>query len=138
MIVSDSFTRQELYERVWATPMTKLAEELSLPAAQLREACRAAAIPTPSSGYWIQRDFGKASPSPLGEPPDATWRASRRLHRPGEFNGAYAEVCLSPAQEGYVCRRCNAKRLIGASTSSFRLPILSWMAWPACSEMLAR
>lgn len=68
--MSHSFTRQGLYERVWTTPMTKLADELSIPASRLRDICHEAAIPTPSSGYWVQRDFGKAGPSPLGPAPE--------------------------------------------------------------------
>src|SRR6266853_2347112 len=55
------FTRQELYNRVWSTPMTRVAAEL---ANRLSSLLRRAGVPTPPSGYWIKREFGKAVAQP--------------------------------------------------------------------------
>jgi len=54
------FTRQELYELVWSTPMTKLAERLGISAATLRKKCHEHDIPTPGSGYWTQLAVARA------------------------------------------------------------------------------
>ena len=45
------YTRQELYELVWATPMVKLAKEFGLSDVRLRKTCVKHDIPTPPLGY---------------------------------------------------------------------------------------
>jgi hypothetical protein len=57
-------TRQELYNRIWSTPMTRVAAELGTTTGRLSSLLRRAGIPTPSSGYWIKKEFGKAVPQP--------------------------------------------------------------------------
>jgi hypothetical protein len=58
------FTRQELYNRVWSTPMTRVAAELGTTTNRLSSLLRRADVPTPPSGYWIKREFGKAVAQP--------------------------------------------------------------------------
>lgn len=58
------FTRQELYDRIWSTPMTRVAAELGTTPNRLSSLVRHAGIPTPPAGYWIKREFGKAEPQP--------------------------------------------------------------------------
>jgi hypothetical protein len=66
----EALTREALYERVWATPMAKLAEELGTTSVLLKRLCDRAGIPTPPSGYWMKKEFGKsAEPAPLGSAP---------------------------------------------------------------------
>jgi hypothetical protein len=63
------FTRQELYELVWSTPMVKLAKEFGLSDVGLRKTCVKHAIPTPPLGYWAKLNFGKpVEKTPLGPP----------------------------------------------------------------------
>lgn len=57
--------RSELYERVWATPMTKLAAELGISDVGLAKACRRHAVPAPPRGYWAKL---KAGQKPLQTP----------------------------------------------------------------------
>ena len=45
-------TREELYERVWTTPMRKLAVEFGLSDVGLAKVCRRHKIPWPARGYW--------------------------------------------------------------------------------------
>jgi hypothetical protein len=64
-----AYTRQELYDLVWATPMVKLAREFGLSDVGLRKTCVKHEIPTPSLGYWTKLNFGKpVKKTPLAPP----------------------------------------------------------------------
>lgn len=52
-------TRDELYQRVWQSPMTTLAKEFDISDVGLAKACRKNAIPTPPVGYWAKVAHGK-------------------------------------------------------------------------------
>ncbi len=52
-------TREELYKRVWSTPMSKLAAEFGLSDVGLAKVCRRHKIPKPSRGYWAKLERGK-------------------------------------------------------------------------------
>jgi len=62
--------REELYRRVWATPVTKLAKELDISDVGLAKACRKASIPLPPVGYWAKVAHGKSVPRPALPPSD--------------------------------------------------------------------
>ena len=53
------FTRKELYDLAWSTPMTKLAKQFGLSDVGLRKICAKHRIPTPPLGYWAKLQFGK-------------------------------------------------------------------------------
>ncbi|MEZ0083764.1 hypothetical protein [Bradyrhizobium japonicum] len=53
------FTRQELYDLVWTTPLVKLAREFGLSDVGLRKTCVRYQVPTPPLGYWAKLSFGK-------------------------------------------------------------------------------
>ena len=57
-------TRQELYDLVWQTPMTKLAKTYGLSDVGLRKICVKYDIPTPPLGYWAKRTHGKKVKQP--------------------------------------------------------------------------
>jgi hypothetical protein len=57
-------SREDLYEQVWSHPMTKLAEKYGLSDVGLRNKCKKLNIPLPPIGYWVKKQFGKASPRP--------------------------------------------------------------------------
>ena len=65
-------SRQDLYERVWSTPMTKLAKEFDISDVGLAKACRKNGIPTPPVGYWAKKAHGKAPARPPLPPSDVT------------------------------------------------------------------
>ena len=52
-------TREELYERVWSTPMHKLASEFGLSDVGLAKVCKRYKIPKPTRGYWVKLECGK-------------------------------------------------------------------------------
>jgi len=61
--------RQELYEKVWSTPLTKLAESFNLSNNGLRKICIKLDIPLPPAGFWVKLKFGKkVEKTPLSEP----------------------------------------------------------------------
>jgi hypothetical protein len=55
-------TRRDLYNRVWSTPMSKLARELDISDVGLAKVCRRRNIPRPPRGYWAKLAAGKAPP----------------------------------------------------------------------------
>ena len=57
-------SRIELYELVWAKPMTHLAKELGLSDVGLRKICVKYGIPLPQRGYWARLQVGKRDPRP--------------------------------------------------------------------------
>ena len=57
-------TRQDIYEAVWASPVTEVAARLKLSPGTLRNACRAADVPVPGRGHWVRASIGKASATP--------------------------------------------------------------------------
>ena len=57
-------TREDLYERVWEAPLTKLAKEFNISDVGLAKACRRSKIPTPPVGYWAKVAHGKSVSKP--------------------------------------------------------------------------
>lgn len=57
--MSDTFTRQELYDLVWAEPMSILAKRFKISDVGLAKACKRANIPRPPRGYWAKLKVGK-------------------------------------------------------------------------------
>lgn len=53
------FTRQQLYELVWAGPITTLAKSLVISDVGLAKACRRGDIPLPPRGYWARLNAGQ-------------------------------------------------------------------------------
>jgi hypothetical protein len=65
-------SREEFYQKVWTTPMVHLAKELGTRSMILSNICVRYQIPKPSSGYWVKKQLGKASPQselpPISDP----------------------------------------------------------------------
>lgn len=57
-------SRVELFELVWAKPMTHLAKELGLSDVGLRKICVKFGIPLPLRGHWARLQVGKQDPRP--------------------------------------------------------------------------
>ena len=56
--------RTELYERVWTTPMSKLAREFDISDVGLAKVCASYGIPRPPRGYWARAEAGRVPPRP--------------------------------------------------------------------------
>lgn len=57
-------TREQLYEDVWATPMTSLLTKYKVSSAYLARVCARLNVPRPPRGYWARVRVGKAGPKP--------------------------------------------------------------------------
>lgn len=61
--------RSELYAKVWATPMSRLAIELGISDVGPAKACRRNAVPAPPRGHWAKLKAGQQSEqTPLPTP----------------------------------------------------------------------
>jgi len=58
-------TREELYEHVWKTPLTKLSKELGLHYPALVSLCQRLNVPRPEQGHWLRQKLGL----PVERPP---------------------------------------------------------------------
>lgn len=56
--------REELYELVWSTPMTKVAEKFSVSGSYMARVCSVLGVPRPERGYWAKLEVGKVPPRP--------------------------------------------------------------------------
>ncbi len=56
-------TRDELYARIWARPLTAVAAELGVTGTALKKTCLRHLIPTPPRGHWTRLKHGKRSPA---------------------------------------------------------------------------
>jgi hypothetical protein len=54
-----NLTREELYQRVWTIPATKLANEFGISDVALGKICRRMEIPKPAPGYWRRIETGQ-------------------------------------------------------------------------------
>lgn len=59
-----ALTRRELYDRVWAAPMAKVAAELGLSGGGLAKICDRLLIPYPPRGYWARAKAGRVAERP--------------------------------------------------------------------------
>jgi hypothetical protein len=59
-----TFERQNLFDEVWTTPVTKLAKDYGLSDVGLRKICVTLDVPLPPRGYWARLAAGKAIPRP--------------------------------------------------------------------------
>ncbi len=76
-------TRDDLYLRVWQTPMNKLAKEFGISDSGLAKVCRRFNVPYPPRGYWARKRAGQR----LDQPP-----------LPPGSEGTPAEITISPTQ----------------------------------------
>lgn len=56
---SHELTRRAIYDLVWSSPMTKVAEDLGISDVGLKKICQRHRIPTPPRGYWAKKQAGK-------------------------------------------------------------------------------
>jgi hypothetical protein len=59
-----SFEREKLFDEVWATPITKLANDYGVSDAGLRKICIVLDVPLPPKGHWAKLAVGKAIRKP--------------------------------------------------------------------------
>lgn len=63
-----TFSRQEMYDLVWSTPIQKLAEQFGLSDRGLAKTCQRHQVPVPGRGYWAKIEAGQpANITPLAK-----------------------------------------------------------------------
>src|SRR5207302_1156303 len=62
--MAEHLTREELYERVWASPVTKVANDFGISGPGLAKRCKRQGIPLPPRGYWARVRAGRIPPKP--------------------------------------------------------------------------
>lgn len=91
-----TLTRQQLYDRAWATPMETLAKEFGLSGRGLSKLCARYRIPVPPRGYWAKKTAGQRvhrPPLPLFDDPyRQKIRFDERTSSEAEANDAPAAV----------------------------------------------
>ncbi|CAN7464655.1 hypothetical protein [Paraburkholderia hospita] len=82
-----SFKRQQLYELVWAGPISTLAKSLTVSDVGLAKACRLGDIPLPPRGYWAKLHAGRRVTRPPLPPraPGASDRVNVGSGRPQAY-----------------------------------------------------
>ncbi len=67
--MSESLTRERLYELVWAKPRTQLAREMGVSDVWIGKQCRALGVPMPPRGYWANLAAGAKARAKYRKPP---------------------------------------------------------------------
>lgn len=60
-----AFNRKDLYDKVWETPLTRLAQTIGVSDVALAKSCRRADIPLPGRGYWAKAERDRSRKPPL-------------------------------------------------------------------------
>ncbi|PKA43241.1 hypothetical protein CWR43_14465 [Rhizobium sullae] len=80
--MSRTFSRQELYDLVWSTPIVQLAERFGTSDRGLAKTCERFHIAVPGRGYWAKVDAGQpATKTPL-------WKTDNPAYQIIEIGGA--------------------------------------------------
>lgn len=74
-----TFTREDLYRKVWEKPVLQLAKEIGVSDVGLGKACRKALIPLPGRGYWAMPEVRRPKKPSLPAAPKGYLGAIRFL-----------------------------------------------------------
>ena len=84
------FSRQELYDLIWSSPMASVAKDLAISDVGLAKVCRRHGIPHPGRGYWARKSAGKTMRKPSLPPPRSGVSDSIRFRIAGVLPAAEA------------------------------------------------
>jgi hypothetical protein len=91
-------SRQELYDQLWKTPVTKLAREYGISDVGLAKICKRHDIPRPPRGHWAKLANGKRVRRPPLPKLDDEALEEIRIFRNGFFNEAESTEAKPPEQ----------------------------------------
>ena len=57
-MVEATWNRDELYEKVWDRPVTKVAKGYGVSGVAIAKVCRKLKVPLPGRGYWAKKQHG--------------------------------------------------------------------------------
>lgn len=83
---SSEVSREELYDLVWTTPISHLAEKFHVSGSYMARVCGALNVPRPPVGHWQKKAVGKDKPRPELSPAlpgdQLTWTKDKPLSNP--------------------------------------------------------
>lgn len=94
--MSAALTRQQLYDRVWAAPMSQVAAELGLTGGGLAKICDRLLIPYPRRGHWARARAGRVADRP--SLPESSEPADAPVLTAGERSRTRRRQTRAPAQ----------------------------------------
>jgi hypothetical protein len=94
--MTTTFTRKELYELVWSTPIVQLAEQLGFSDRGLAKVCERHQIPVPGRGHWARLAAGKnPTRTPLWPVADKALQSVYLNQSPIPSRSAYLDEVLA-------------------------------------------
>lgn len=107
-------TREELYQKVWNTPATKLASEFGISDVALGKICRRMEIPKPPPGYWRQIETGhRPHIPPLPAPAEDT---PTDVRIPPHFQSEQSALKDPQVSERLAAEQLSENRIVVAET----------------------
>lgn len=88
MFNPEKFTREELYQAIWAEPIQKVAKSIGLSDVGLAKVCRRLNIPHPGRGDWARLQSGQHPIQPPLPRPKKDEPRSYHIYLPGTGGGA--------------------------------------------------
>ena len=83
--MSLKYDRDELYQKVWEKPLTRVAQEYGVSAVALGKVCRKLSVPVPGRGHWAKLAHGhrgaKKPPLPKMQNVPVVYRSAASEHR---------------------------------------------------------
>jgi hypothetical protein len=98
-VLRSRISRQQLYQEVWAEPVTKVAERYGVSGVAVAKWCRRLNVPRPGRGYWAQKSAGhRVKQVPL---PDSRNGEKQYVSRPKPKERGPAPPATIPGMERF-------------------------------------
>lgn len=118
-------SREELYQKVWTTPATKLAREFGISDVALGKICRRMEIPKPPPGYWRQIETGHRPPIPPLPAPNEDTPTDVRI--PPHFQAEQLALEDPQVSERLAAEQLPENRIVVAETLADPHPLIAQM-----------
>lgn len=97
--IKRSYSREELHELVWSTPIQTLAAKFGLSDRGLAKTCERHLVPVPGRGYWARIEAGQSvKRTPLRAVENTALQTVRIGSKPERFQSQYVAEALAKAQ----------------------------------------
>jgi hypothetical protein len=118
-------TREELYQKVWTTPATRLAREFGISDVALGKICRRMEIPKPPPGHWRKIETGHRPHIPPLPAPDEDTPTDVRI--PPHFQSEQLALKDPQVSERLAAEQLSENRIVVAETLADPHPLIARM-----------
>lgn len=125
---SIKLTREELYQKVWTTPATRLAREFGISDVALGKICRRMEIPKPPPGHWRKIETGHRPEIPPLPAPDEDTPAEVRI--PPHFQSEQLALNDPQVSEELAAELLPENRIVVAESLADPHPLIARMLRP--------